>query len=226
MKPHADLRIQKLSIGREQAPLAVIDNLVADADELVELAAGKMFGGVASHYPGVRAKAPLTYHQFVIASLRDLFVGYFGLAPAVRVTSCHFSVMTTRPEALVPLQTIPHIDSHEGRELAFVHYLFKRDCGGTAFYRHRSTGFEFVDQARKAAYFAKVAEEHAGPDRAPQAYINGDTALYEQIGRQDGVFNRMLVYRRHSLHSGCIGPEFVFDADPRRGRLSLNGFLA
>ncbi len=226
MKPHPDLRIQKLTIGHEQAPLAVIDNVAANADELVEMAAGKMFGSVASHYPGVRAKAPLTYHQLVLATLRDLFVGYFGLAPSVRVTSCHFSVMTTRPEDLAPLQTIPHIDSHDSRELAFVHYLFRRDCGGTAFYRHRSTGFEFIDQARRVQYFAKVEEEREGPHRSPQSYINGDTALYEQIGRQDGVFNRMLVYRRNSLHSGCIGPEFVFDADPRRGRLSLNGFLA
>jgi hypothetical protein len=227
MKPHPDLRIQKLTIGRELAPLAVIDNLVADADELVEMATTKMFGGVASHYPGVRAKAPLTYHQFVIGNLRELFVAYFGLASSsLRVTSCHFSVVTTPPEKLEPLQTIPHIDSSESNQLAFVHYLFRRDLGGTAFYRHRRTGFEFIDAARKEEYFAYVAEERMGPDKPAQGYINGDTALYEQIGRQDGVFNRMLVYRRNSLHSGCIGPEFEFNPDPRKGRLSLNGFLA
>lgn len=227
MKPHPDLRIQKLTIGRELAPLAVIDNVIAEPDELVDLAATKMFGSVASFYPGVRSKAPLSYHQFVLGALRELFVGYFGFAPAtLRVTSCHFSLVTTRPEKLEPLQTIPHIDSHETDKLAFVHYLFRRDLGGTAFYRHRRTGFEFVDTARKDAYFACVAQEREGPDRPAQGYINGDTPLYEQIGRQDGVFNRMLVYRRNSLHSGCIAPEFDFDPDPRRGRLSLNGFVA
>lgn len=227
MKPHPDLRIQQLTIGRELAPLAVIDNLVADADELVDLAANKMFGSVASFYPGVRAKAPLTYHQLVIGTLRELFAGYFDLsAGSVRVTSCHFSVVTTPPHKLEPLQTIPHIDSHEPQQLAFVHYLFRRDYGGTAFYRHRRTGFEYVDTARKDHYFACVEEERAGPDKPAQGYINGDTTLYEQIGRQEGVFNRMLVYRRNSLHSGCIGPEFDFDPDPRKGRLSLNGFVA
>ena len=40
---HPDFRIQKLSIGREQAPLVVIDNLVANADQLVDLAATKLF---------------------------------------------------------------------------------------------------------------------------------------------------------------------------------------
>jgi hypothetical protein len=35
----------------------------------------------------------------------------------------------------------------------------------------------------------------------------------------------MLVYRRNSLHSGCIGPDFVPDANPLTGRLSINSFL-
>ena len=227
LQRHPDLRIQKLTIGRELAPLAVIDNVVANADELVDLATSKLFGGVASYYPGIRAKAPLSYHQFVLAELRGLFVDYFGLAAhGLRITSCHFSIVTTPPEQLAPLQTIPHIDSHQGSELAFVHYLFRRDHGGTAFYRHRRTGFEVIDQARKAQYFAATEEDRNGPDKPPLAYINGDTPLYEQVGKQDGIFNRMLVYRRNSLHSGCIGPEFVADPDPRRGRLSLNGFVA
>jgi len=33
--PHPSMRIQKLTIGRENAPLVVIDDLVADPEELV-----------------------------------------------------------------------------------------------------------------------------------------------------------------------------------------------
>jgi hypothetical protein len=40
---HPQLRIQRLTIGAEQAPLLVIDNLVANADELVEDAAASAF---------------------------------------------------------------------------------------------------------------------------------------------------------------------------------------
>ena len=43
---------------------------------------------------------------------------------------------------------------------------------------------------------------------------------------EEGVFNRMLVYRRNSLHSGSIAADFVPDPNPRTGRLSINGFLA
>ena len=224
---HPDFRLEKLTIGREQAPLVVIDNVVANPDELVEIAAAKMFGEVVSYYPGVRTKAPLTYQRFIIDELRDTFAGYFGLrATAVRFTTCHFSLVTTAPDNLEYLQQIPHIDSPSGAEIAFIHYLFKSDFGGTAFYRHRATGYEVVDETRRANYWRIFEEEKAGPHRADGGYINGDTPLYEQVGRQDGVFNRMLIYRRNSLHSPALSRHFVPDLDPRTGRLSINGFLA
>jgi hypothetical protein len=219
--------MQTLAIGRERAPLVVVDELVADADGLVALAATKQYGAVDSYYPGVRARAPLSYQQFVLAMFREVFRDVFGLGSRVlRFTSCHFSVVTQQPAGLVHLQRVPHVDSFAYDELAFVHYLFKRKLGGTAFYRHRATGFEIIDARRALGYLETVAREKAGPDAPPAAYINGDTALYEQIDRHEGIFNRLLMYRRNSLHSPCIDPDMVLSADPRAGRLSLNGFLA
>jgi hypothetical protein len=224
---HPQFSMQKLAIGREGAPLMVIDNLVADAQALVDIAAEKHFDSVASYYPGVRAKAPLTYQRFILEQLRAPFCEFFGLGSrSLHFSMCHYSLMTTPPEKLEHLQRIPHIDSVKAGEIAFIHYLFKRDMGGTAFYRHRRTGFEVIDGSRRAEYFRCVEEEENGPDKPASEYINGDTALYEQVGVQVGVFNRMLIYRRNSLHSGCVGPEFVAAENPRTGRLSINGFLA
>ncbi|MEO8016819.1 MAG: DUF6445 family protein [Pseudomonadota bacterium] len=224
---HPDFRLQKLTLGREQRPLLVIDNMVADPAELVDLAAGKLFGEVASYYPGVRAKVPLTYQRFIIEQLRGVIADHFGLdAGSLRFTACHFSLVTTPPEKLTYLQRIPHVDSLAGNEIAFIHYLFKSDLGGTAFYRHRKSGFEYVDHSRKVEYWRHIEEEQSGPDSPSAEYITADTPLYEQIGRQDGVFNRILIYRRNSLHSGSISRKFVADLDPRSGRLSINGFLA
>jgi hypothetical protein len=224
---HPECRIRRLSLGNEAAPLLVIDNLVADPDALVDQAAGKVFGEVANYYPGVRAKAPLSLQQFILKELREEFAQVFGLtASSLRFTSCHFSLVTTRPARLTYLQRIPHIDSVNSNELAMILYLFKSALGGTAFYRHRATGFEAVDQARQPEYWRHVQAEQATIEQSPPAYISGDTEFYERIGHQDGVFNRMLVYRRTSLHSGALGPDFDGSADPRRGRLSVNGFLA
>jgi len=223
---HPDSIVQKLTIGREQAPLLVIDHLIADAESLVDLAASKLFGNEAGHYPGIRAKVPLTYQQFVLDRFGPLFSEYFGLGGRrLRFTTCYFSIVTTPPEKLVYLQRVPHSDSFLSSQLAFVHYLFKTDLGGTAFYRHRKTGFEVIDENRGAEYLRCLEEEEFGPHTPAPAYINGDTPLYEEVGRQQGVFNRMLAYRRSSLHSGCIAAGFLPDPNPRSGRLSVNGFL-
>jgi hypothetical protein len=227
MRAHPEIRIQKLTIGREALPLAVIDHVVADPEALRALAAGKMFAGTNSYYPGIRAKAPLSYTQFILSEFAELFATHFGLGGrSLRMTQCHFSLVTTPADKLSYLQSIPHVDAYASDELAFVHYLFHADLGGTAFYRHRSTGYEFVDQERKQRYVAAVQEEMNGPHRAPAGYISGDTPLYEQVGRQAGVFNRMVLYRRNTLHSGDLAPGFRPDPDPRTGRLSLNGFIA
>ena len=224
---HRDFRLQRLRIGREQAPLVVIDNLVANPEDLLNVAASKQFGDVASYYPGVRAKVSLTYQLFILEQLRSVFAEEFAFeSGAVRFTACHYSLVTTPPEKLTYLQRIPHIDSVASKELAFVHYLFKADLGGTAFYRHRKTGFEYVDQDRNPEYLRCLEEEKLGPHSPPAEYIHGDTPLYELLGSQQGVFNRLVMYRRNSLHSGALGRDFVVDPNPRTGRLSINGFLA
>jgi hypothetical protein len=223
---HRDLHVEKLTIGREAAPLLVVDHLMQDAEGLLELAASKMYSTVPTFYPGVRAKVPLAYQQFVIDTLQDVIAGHFGRdGRALRFTACHFSLVTTPRGQLSYLQRIPHVDSLSSVELAFVHYLFRADLGGTAFYRHRATGFEFVDKGRYPEYQRHLQAEQAGPDAPPPDYIHGDTPLYERIGHQEGVFNRLILYRRTTLHSGAIGPGFVPDPNPRTGRLSVNGFL-
>src|SRR5689334_4775288 len=223
--PHPSMRIQKLTIGRENAPLVVIDNLVADPEELVRDAVTKRYAPPPSYYPGLRAKAPLSYQAFVVGELRGLLCEYFELeASSLRFSMCHYSVVTTPPAQLTPLQRIPHVDSHEARGLASIHYLFKADLGGTAFYRHRATGFEYVDESRRSAYYPILERELSGPSAPGPEYIDQDTPLFEQVGIQAGIFNRMLIYRRNSLHSGAPRRGLTLPADPTSGRLSINSF--
>ena len=71
--PHPSMRIQKLTIGRENAPLVVIDNVVADPEELVNDAVSKKYAPPQSYYPGLRAKAPLSYQMFLLAQVQFPF---------------------------------------------------------------------------------------------------------------------------------------------------------
>lgn len=223
---HPDRKIHSLKLGREQAPLLVVDNLMADAEQLVEYAASKVFTDVPGYFPGIRTKVPLSFQQFVIDTLRDTVAETFGVsATKLHFTNCHFSLVTTPGDKLVPLQRIPHVDSMFSSELALMYYLFKSDLGGTAFYRHRSTGFEYVNVERNDEYCRYVSVEMNGSNSPGPGYISSTTPLFEQIDAQEGRFNRLLVYRRNSLHSSNLTGNFVPDTNPRTGRLSINGFL-
>jgi hypothetical protein len=223
---HPDIHIEKLTIGREGAPLLVIDKFVADPDRLVKKAAMAQFAPGGRFYPGIRAKAPPSYEYFLATRLQPLLCEHFGLkSQSLRLPMCHYSLITTPPTQLTPLQRVPHVDSLAPEGLASIHYLFKENLGGTAFYRHRATGYEYVDQSRGPTYYRALEAESAGPDQSTAEYINGDTALFEQIARAEGVFNRMLVYRRNSLHSGALDRTFAPDPNPRTGRLSINSFI-
>ncbi|WP_129775614.1 DUF6445 family protein [Peristeroidobacter soli] len=223
---HPQLRIQKLTLGREGAPLVVIDNFVAEPERLVKKAATAQFASGGQYYPGIRVKAPPSYEHFMVTRLPALVGEHFGLtSPSLRLSMCHYSLVTTPAAELTLLQRLPHVDSLAPEGLATIHYLFTAKHGGTAFYRHRATGYEYLDRERGPVYSRALDSECAGPDRPSLEYINGDTALFEEIARAEGVFNRVLVYRRNSLHSGSIDRAFVPDPNPRTGRLSINCFV-
>jgi len=223
---HPQIRIEKRAFGREQATLLVIDNFIAEPDRLVKKATTAQFAPGGRFYPGIRAKAPPSYEHFLATRLQPLLAEHFSFTGvSLRLSMCHFSLVTTPAAELAPMQRIPHVDSVVREGFATIHYLFKGNLGGTAFYRHRATGFESLDEVRGPKYFKVLQTQCAGSDSPGLHYINGDTSQFERIAQAEGVFNRMLVYRRNSLHSGSIDANFVPDADPRTGRLSINSFI-
>lgn len=226
LEPHPRIRIQRRSIGDEGAPLLVIDQLVDDPGRLLRKAARLQFRPQGAMFPGIRARAPLSYEVLLERVLRPVLEDVFELPRQARMTfpMCHYSLVTLAPERLAFLQRIPHIDSTAASGLATVHYLFQGGWGGTSFYRHRHTGFETVDEARRARYFDRLRQEESDGG-ADAGYIDGDTALFERIDRVEPAFNRMVVYRRNSLHSGDIDNARVPPADVSAGRLSINGFI-
>ncbi|WP_041523021.1 DUF6445 family protein [Gilvimarinus agarilyticus] len=229
-----DITVKALEFGRECSPLLVIDQCIDRPEVLVELASECEFSPPKQAFPGVRAVAPEAYQAYLAltlfphlaVALQPLLQTHFSLTgDRVRFSMCHYSLVTTPATQLGMIQRIPHVDSFDSQGLATVHYLFRKPLGGTAFYRHRKTGFEVINESRKREYFRSLEAENAGPDLPESGYINGDTPLFEQITRQEAVYNRMLIYRRSSLHSGCIDPAFVPDANPATGRLSINSFI-
>jgi hypothetical protein len=211
--------------GREQRPLLVLDDFWSDPHALREDAASLRMGEIGPHYPGVRAAVPARLAETMRRRIAPLLTEHFGLDPAPGVSEAYYSLVTTAPADLAPIQRLPHFDGVEPRRIAVLLFLGEGEQGGTAFYRQRETGYESVDAARLGSFkdtLARGVQTHGMPDAS---YIAGDTPLYERIAVQPARFNRALVYAGNTLHCAYLPPEVALSADPMRGRLTLNLFL-
>jgi hypothetical protein len=228
LRLHEQCRISTVHIGAEKLPVLIVDNFLGNPSILVEYAAQHCaFEGVSDNfYPGLRAPAPSIYCFALRAFLGEAMAQAFGLVGSeVSGELSHFSLVTTTPEKLNLLQRMPHFDNPNPKQLAVLHYLCGPEHGGTSFYRHRRTGFEFVDAPRSGAYSVAVREDLAKFGPPPAKYSCGDDAMFERIGSFDAAFNRVLVYRSIDLHNADIRPGFHFDPSPRSGRLTANTFF-
>jgi hypothetical protein len=213
-------------IGNARSPVVVIENFWADPQALIEHAAARNdYSARSLYYPGIRSSAPPEYAHAITAQLRDLIRSTFDLQEDLVITDSTFSLVMTPAEKLVPFQRVPHFDSVDMGRLAVLHYLCHPRHGGTSFYRHRSTGMEVITEDVRDQYIRAVNAEVKTTGMPPARFIEGDTELFERIGRYDAVFNRALIYRGSMLHSVNTPPDFVPDPNPRTGRLTLNTFL-
>ena len=223
LNPAAAIRVD--AIGVERQPVIVIDDVLAAPAMWRAAARAARYQPIGPYYPGIRSPVPPDAAGALRTGLAPLIARVFGLEPVPALLDCFFSIVTTPPERLQPIQRLPHVDGLEPARLAVLIYLSGAEQGGTAFYRQRATGFETIDAARFPAFEAALqagVKQHGVP---PAAYIAGDTPLYEQIAAYEAQPNRALIYRSHLLHCAAIPPGLPLPADPARGRLSINAFL-
>lgn len=212
-------------IGYEREPIVIIDGFSPEPSALVDEAAKLVYQPLGAHYPGIRAPAAPAYLAARMDLLQEVLSGVFGVSRGADLVECNYSIVTTPPAALAPIQRLPHFDSTDPGRIAILHYLCQPLDGGTAFYRHRATGFETISASRLEDY-SEVLQAEAVARGLPQAdYVRADTALFEQTYKVDAAFNRLVIYRGWSLHSGAIPPDLTFSPDPRKGRLTINTFL-
>lgn len=228
LRLHDQFKSAVVAVGAERQPVVVVDNFLSSPQLLIDHAAdNSTFDGVTdTFYPGVRAPLPAIYCFALRAFLGSVIGDAFGLQ-AARISGelGHFSLVTKPPQQLKTVQHMPHFDSTNPRQLALLHYLCAPEHGGTSFYRHRRSGFEYVDAARVADYKLAVTADLAVLGPPPVKFICGDDAMFERTATFGAAFNRVLIYRSINLHSADIGSAFRFDANPRSGRLTANTFF-
>ncbi len=213
-------------IGREGQPVVVIDNFSPDPELLIQDAQALTFARMGEFYPGVRAPVTPTYFRGVDDLLGRTMREVFGARERVTFNRALYSLTTLPPEGLGLAQRIPHVDGVDDGMIAIIHYLSKADMGGTAFFRHRTTGFETVNAANHRQYLDALRDDFRAGGEPPARYIDGDTDLFEMTAAYDGVFNRALIYRSSLLHCARLTDAAALSPDPATGRLTVASFLS
>ncbi|HEY6814712.1 MAG TPA: DUF6445 family protein [Croceibacterium sp.] len=211
-------------LGREREPLVVIDDFIGQVEELARIARLRPYEPVQG-YPGIRSRVSSTYFAARSGLLRRILAEHFELPAGAKVESCDFSIVSKRPEDLTSGQRRPHYDAADAVLLALLHFTGDATTGGTAFYRHRRTGFETIRPERLARFQAALIEDEREFGPYPARYFHGDDERYEMIGEIEARPDRAIIYRGRLLHSGHV----PVAPDPatalETGRLTINTFL-
>lgn len=220
--------IQSVTIGGET--IVFIDDFLEDPGALVEAACQARFEAAATRaeqkgYPGLRAAAPAAYTETVTALLDPLIKVNFQVPEAlgIKVGLSAFSLTTTPPHELGPLQRTPHFDASTPHCMAALLYLCDKAHGGTGFYRHNATGCQRITAENRERYL-DARHEEVNRRLPPARYFDRSDEEFTFLGMIPARFNRLAVYRGSLLHSACIHPVRSLDEDPRRGRLTVNTF--
>lgn len=220
--------IQSVEVGGQT--IVFIDDFLEDPQALVKLACASPFEPASppaeqKGYPGLRAPAPEAYTQSITGLLDPLIKVNFGVPEQlpVKVGLSAFSLTTTPPEALGPLQRTPHFDASTPHYIAALLYLCDQTHGGTGFYRHNATALQRITGDNRERYLDAYHEE-VNRRSPPARYFDRSDDRFTFLGMMPARFNRLVVYPGSLLHSACLNPVVSLSSDPRRGRLTVNTF--
>jgi hypothetical protein len=205
---HPKCAIRPLLIGQEKSPLFIIEHWLEQAEDLVHIANQGPWSkdNKQDFYPGQRSIAPLEYRQFVIDFIQQQLMPLLPVRQhhQASISYCSFSMVTSSPIDLLPIQRIPHFDTHNDHQWAIVHYLCQEECGGTGFFQHRHSGFETIDSEREARYIRIRDDEAFTLGLPPARYLEGSSEQFKLIHHVNAQFNRAIIYPSNLLHSGLI----------------------
>jgi hypothetical protein len=223
-------RVERLAIGPRHDCL-VIDDALLEPERWVDYAVARReaFAGRGGNaYPGPELALP--------ESATDQLEAFFALHLRRRLGARRtlrrmgrLAMTTTAPEALRPRQCfchVDHLDVPPGHLVAAsVLYLFRDPAlGGTGFYMPKRPPEEIARLVMATVEWPP--ERFHAETGIARGYMTESNDWFHKVLAVEPRWNRMIVYPGTVLHSADIhAPELLSD-DPRRGRLTINGFFA
>lgn len=224
------IKINQIKVPETETNIYIIDNFIDNLAPIFNFAQkvayyNPMFSD-RSFYPGMRDHMPQPYLRL----LEDFFCTQLMPLIAHKDDQVTFhksllSLVTCDPKDLITDQKIPHIDSCNSNDFAFVHYLSEKALGGTSIYKYKPKNIIEFKEEHKVLLpdmlnnVNKTLSEHSG-------YINGSTSIFEQVLKIEAKINRLIVYQGNLLHSANITSQLSYNRDPKIGRLSISSFAS
>ena len=223
-------RIERLAIGPRH-DCYVIDDALLEPERWVEYAEThrQAFGErQANAYPGPELALPESATEqleaFFARHLRRRLGGRRTLRRMGRL-----AMTTAAPGSLHPRQCFCHVDRLDvppGQVVAAsVLYLFRDPAlGGTGFYMPKRPPQDIAQLVRCAAEWP--AERFHAETGIARGYMCDSNDWFQKVLEVEPRWNRMVAYPGTVMHSGDIRAPQLLSGDPRRGRLTINGFFA
>lgn len=218
-------RSKILSFSRQSHRMVAVDGFLNHPEVAVEMASLQNFAKITPQYPGVRAPLAPALCDAWLTALSPMLSQAFGEADGRWSMQAWYSLVTRHPSMLEPIQRLPHVDGTDPRQVAMMLYLHRTGHGGTAFFRHRSTGLEALTAADFPRYKAALERDVARTGLPPAAYVTDGAPHFERTHATQGGFNQAVFYRGNLFHSGVIDNGCDLSPDPAIGRLTINGFF-
>ncbi|QFT77330.1 DUF6445 family protein [Erythrobacter sp. THAF29] len=225
IRPNSISSARQSAFSSENHTFLEVGDFLEDPESAVDRASLQKFAKITPQYPGIRAPLENDVAAEWVNALSPLLDSAFGPAPNEWAIQAWYSIVTTAPEDLIPVQCFPHVDGTDPDQLAMMLYLDETDHGGTAFFRHLSTGFSALTDATYPRYAHALQAEVREAGLPPARYVTDGGPHFERIHAASGAFNQAVFYRGNILHSGIIDNEAQLSPDPRKGRLTINAFF-
>jgi len=212
-------------IGHDRVEIVEVPDFFTAPETLVRGAESLAFAHINPHYPGIRAEVEEELLQALCRAVSDLSAAMLKTPKTEWIGQAWYSIVTQPPEALTPIQRLPHFDGFDEMQWAVMIYLHRTPHGGTAFYRHKTTGFEQITEARYPEYKSKLESDVQNYGLPASQYPESGAPMFERIGQSKGDYNSMTLYPGTVLHSGIIDNHAPLSPEPNHGRLTINGFF-
>jgi hypothetical protein len=224
-------KLQKFQIPGTSSYLIIIDEFLLDTQPIINFANNiayfnPMFAD-KTLFPGMRDKMPMPYTRLLKSFFEE------SILPKIKGDAeyqSHFhgsllSLVNCDPVDLRANQKMPHVDSCNSSDFAFVHYFSAKELGGTSFYRYKPQKIIQFTQDEKDILVEMLNDVISTPEEH-STYITGSTSVFDEVFSVEAKVNRLVIYPANVLHSANLISPRSYCGDIKEGRLSISSFAS